>query len=85
MRVSELAAAVRGRRRELKMDQASLARAAGVSRKWIYEFEAGKPTAELGLVLRALDALGLDLTIGARARRRRSAVLERVLEERRRR
>lgn len=84
MRVSELAAAIRGRRRELRLDQASLARTAGVSRKWIYEFEAGKATAELGLVLRVLDALGLDLTIGKRASRRRSSLLDRVVGKRRR-
>jgi hypothetical protein len=37
---------------------------AGVSRKWVYEFEAGKPTAELQLILRVMDALGLALDVG---------------------
>jgi HTH-type transcriptional regulator/antitoxin HipB len=46
------------------MSQAELARRAGVSRKWIYEFEAGKPTAELGLLLRVLEELGLGLEVG---------------------
>jgi len=49
------------------MSQAELARRAAVSRKWIYEFEAGKPTAEFGLLLRVLDALDLDLELGARS------------------
>ena len=44
--------------------QAELAARAGVSRKWIYEFEAGKPNAELGLILRVFDALGLVLELG---------------------
>ncbi len=61
--IGDLAAAVRGRRKDLGMNQAELARRAGVSRKWIYEFEAGKPTAELSLLLRVLDELGLALDV----------------------
>ncbi len=34
-----------------------------MSRQWVNEFEAGKPTAELGLVIQLLDALGLSLTL----------------------
>jgi HTH-type transcriptional regulator/antitoxin HipB len=62
--IRDMAAAVRGRRLDLKLSQAELARRAGVSRKWISEFEAGKPAAEFGLVLRVLDELAivLDLT-----------------------
>jgi len=48
---------------DLHMSQAQLAAHAGVSRKWVYEFEAGKPSAELGLILRVLEALGLELEI----------------------
>jgi y4mF family transcriptional regulator len=61
--VRDLAAAVRGRRRDLSLSQAELAVRAGVSRKWIYQFEGGKPTAELRLILRVLDALGLVLDV----------------------
>jgi HTH-type transcriptional regulator / antitoxin HipB len=61
--IRDLAAVVRGRRRDLRLSQAELAARAGVSRKWIYQFEAGKPTAELRLILRVLDALGLDLDV----------------------
>ncbi|MHB8329366.1 MAG: type II toxin-antitoxin system Y4mF family antitoxin [Acidimicrobiales bacterium] len=59
--VRDMAAAVRGRRQDLSLSQADLARRAGVSRQWINAFEAGKPTAEFGLVIRVLDALGLSL------------------------
>ena len=62
--IRDLGAAVRGRRRDLGMTQAELALQAGVSRKWVYEFEAGKPTAELRLILRVLDALELVLELG---------------------
>lgn len=51
------------------MSQAELARRAGVSRKWIYEFEAGKPTAEFGLLLRVAEALDLELDVSTRAQR----------------
>jgi HTH-type transcriptional regulator/antitoxin HipB len=62
-----LAAAVRGRRLDLGLSQAELARRAGVSRQWVNEFEAGKPAAELALVLRLLDALALELTVAPRS------------------
>jgi HTH-type transcriptional regulator/antitoxin HipB len=61
--IRDLAAAVRGRRIDLDLSQGDLASRAGVSRKWIYEFEAGKPKAELGLILRVLDALALALEL----------------------
>ncbi len=61
--IRDLAAVVRGRRRDLGLSQAELAARAGVSRKWVYQFEAGKPTAELRLILRVLDALGLVLDV----------------------
>jgi HTH-type transcriptional regulator/antitoxin HipB len=61
--ISQLAATVRGRRKLLGFSQAQLAARAGVSRQWIGELEAGKPTAELGLVLRLLEALELRLSL----------------------
>ena len=61
--IRDLAGVVRGRRKDLGLNQAELASRAGVSRKWVYEFEAGKPTAELSLLLRVLDALGLALEL----------------------
>jgi y4mF family transcriptional regulator len=61
--IRDLAATVRGRRKDLGLSQAELAARAGVSRKWIYQFEAGKPTAELRLILRVLDSLGLVLDV----------------------
>jgi len=46
------------------MTQTALAEAAGVSRRWLSDLEAGKATAEVGLVLNTLHALDLivDLT-----------------------
>lgn len=59
----QLAAAARARRVELGLSQAGLAARARVSRQWVSEFEGGKETAELGLVLRLIDALDLRLQL----------------------
>jgi y4mF family transcriptional regulator len=55
----DLGAAVRHRRREMGWTQARLAEAVGSTRAWVIGLEQGKAGAELGLVLRALTALGL--------------------------
>jgi len=57
----DLAAAVRGRRLSLGLSQADLAGRARVSRPWLSEVEAGKPTAEFGRIIRLLDTLGIGL------------------------
>jgi HTH-type transcriptional regulator/antitoxin HipB len=62
----DLSAAIRGRRQELGLSQAQLAARARVSRAWVNAFEAGKPAAELRLVLAVVDALGLELRLGNR-------------------
>ena len=58
---ADLGAVIRERRKHLKRNQASLANEIGVSRQWLIELEHGHPRAELGLVLRALDTLGINL------------------------
>jgi HTH-type transcriptional regulator / antitoxin HipB len=58
---AELGAIVRDRRKRLNLDQSTLARRIGVSRQWVIDIEHGHPRAELALVLRALDALGIPL------------------------
>ena len=67
---TDLGAVIRDRRKELKLDQAELARRVGTSRQWIIGVEKGRVRAELGLVLRTLDALGirLDTTITSPAK-----------------
>lgn len=60
--IHDMASLVRGRRIERGLSQSELARLANVSRKWVYEFEAGKAGAELGHVLAVLEALDLRLT-----------------------
>jgi HTH-type transcriptional regulator/antitoxin HipB len=59
----DLGAVIRARRRALGRDQATLARQARVSRLWVNQIEAGKPGASLGLVLRTLAVLGLEVEL----------------------
>lgn len=61
--VRELAAVIRGLRREKGWSQATLAREAGVGREWIIHLEKARPTVELGLVMGTLKALGVRLRI----------------------
>lgn len=52
---------VRSQRHRLGTTQADLAASAQVSRRWLSDLEAGKPTAEVGLVFRVLHALNVVL------------------------
>jgi y4mF family transcriptional regulator len=52
---------VRERRRLAGLNQSDLAARAKVSRRWLADLEAGKPTVEVGLVFRVMSALGLFL------------------------
>lgn len=59
----ELGVRLRDQRLELGLSQAALAKRIGVSRSWVVQAERGNAGAEIGLVLKALGALGLDLDI----------------------
>lgn len=59
----QLGRAIRLKRQETGLSQVALATRMGVERKWVIRLEAGNPKAELGLVLKALDALGLSAQI----------------------
>ena len=59
----DIGALIRDRRKRLGLDQKALAERVGVSRQWIIEVEHGKTRAALGLVLRTLAALGVDLAV----------------------
>lgn len=59
----DIGALLRERRQNAGLDQAELARRVGVSRQWLVEVERGKPRAEIGLVLRALNVLDIPLEV----------------------
>jgi DNA-binding XRE family transcriptional regulator len=52
---------IKGQRVLKRLTQADLAEQVGVSRQWIIDVENGHSRAEIGLVLRALAALGVSL------------------------
>jgi y4mF family transcriptional regulator len=58
---NDLGAVIRDRRKQLGLGQADLALRIGVSRQWVIGVERGRARAELALVLRALDELGVRL------------------------
>ncbi len=57
---------IRDRRRRLGLNQSDLAAKAGVGRQWLIAVEQGKPRAEIGMILRTLNALGLALSVAER-------------------
>jgi HTH-type transcriptional regulator / antitoxin HipB len=59
----DLGAIIRGRRRLLGWTQAQLAEAIGATRAWVVAIEHGKASAEIGLAIRALVALGMVIDI----------------------
>lgn len=63
---TDLGALIRDRRKQLKIDQAAFAKRVGVSRQWVIEIERGHARAEFALVLRALDALDIQLDTSIR-------------------
>lgn len=60
-----IGALVRERREAAGLTQTQLAERIGASRFWIAAFEKGKPSVELGLALKAIQALGMSLQLGA--------------------
>ena len=60
----DLGAAIRDHRRRRGWSQRELAEKVGASRQWVNEAEKGKARTEVGLVLRALDALDVALWLG---------------------
>lgn len=59
----DLGLLIRARRKALGLDQRELASRVGASRQWLIDVEKGKSGVELGLVLRALQALDLVLDV----------------------
>lgn len=59
----QLGAAIRARRRQLKVTQKDLAMTCGTGLRFIIDLEKGKPTCQIGKVLQVIQALGLELRI----------------------
>ena len=63
---------IRSERSRQALTQAELAERIGTTQRWISEIENGKASAEIGRVLRCLQALGLELE----AQRARASTIE---------
>lgn len=64
--LAEIGVMVAARRKERGLSQQDFADLAGVGRRFVSELERGKPTAEIGKMLKVLNTLGLDLVIRSR-------------------
>ena len=60
----QLGEALRAARKQLGLTQPQLALAAGVGVRFIVDLEAGKPTLRLETVLRVIEALGGEISLG---------------------
>lgn len=65
----ELGHLVREHRQKRGLTQLQLAARVGASRKWVIDLEGGKRTVDLSLVLRTLNAVGVELDARERAKR----------------
>lgn len=63
-----LGKALREARRAQGLTQAEFAALAGVGTRFVSELERGKPTAEVGLVLRVLADAGIDVFVSRRGK-----------------
>ncbi|HHM11930.1 MAG TPA: transcriptional regulator [Planctomycetaceae bacterium] len=60
---TQLGAAIRSRRKQLKITQKELAMACGTGLRFIVDLEKGKPTCQVGKTLQVLQSLGLAIEI----------------------
>ena len=56
----DIATVLRNRRKDLGLTQAEAAALAGVSPRFVYDLEKGKPTVALDKVLQLAEALGVE-------------------------
>jgi HTH-type transcriptional regulator / antitoxin HipB len=59
----QVASAVRGRRKALRLTQIALAELAGVGADFVYDVERGKPTLRLDKLLQVFEVLGVRLVL----------------------
>lgn len=60
---AEIALLVREQRQRRGWSQTEFAERLGVTRQWVHRLETGQTRIELGLTLRALNAVGLTLEV----------------------
>jgi HTH-type transcriptional regulator/antitoxin HipB len=78
--MADVGAAVRSARQARGMTQAALAASVGVSRDWVVRLEKGHPRLEAQLVLDALDALDVSVSLGTQRAAGADAALDAALD-----
>lgn len=78
---TKFGAMIRARRKELGMTQDEVALASGVSRRFVIEIEAGRPTCELGRSLMVASVVGLRPTEPSTPVHTDSPMLPEILDE----
>jgi len=63
---ANIGAAIRKKRKEDGLTLADAAALCGVGYRFLSDLENGKPTVQMGKVIRVLTALGLDLYVASR-------------------
>jgi y4mF family transcriptional regulator len=63
---ADIGALIREARKRSDLDQETTAALVGVGARFMSEVERGKPSAQLGLVLKVLERLGLEVWIAPR-------------------
>jgi y4mF family transcriptional regulator len=63
MRIKELGAALKKRRKDLGITQPHLAEIAGISKNTLYKLERGESNPSWDVVLKLIDVLGLTLKL----------------------
>ncbi len=66
MDIQTIGKKIRQKRKTLKLTQRQVAGLCNVGTRFLSELENGKPTAEIGLVMKVLNNLGMDLNISER-------------------
>ncbi|MGD9601372.1 MAG: helix-turn-helix transcriptional regulator [Gammaproteobacteria bacterium] len=67
MDIDAIGRRVRSERKQLGLRQDEFASLVGIGTRFLSELENGKPTLEIGRVLRVLDALGLEVQVHRRS------------------
>ncbi|MEX0729424.1 MAG: helix-turn-helix domain-containing protein [Aquisalimonadaceae bacterium] len=59
----DLGRLIRSHRKSQGLSQRALAEKVGTTQSWVWAIEQGKPSAEVGLLLRTLDVLAVEVNI----------------------
>ena len=69
MTPQEIGCLIRNTRKSLRLRQSELASVAGVAVRTLSEMENGKASTQIGLVLKVLDALGIQVSLSPEDRK----------------